>query len=217
MTATRRSWRLTAATCGAIALVLLLGGYAARTPILRWIGAQLVHADSLAASDAIAVLAGGTPGREIEAADLYVAGYAPEIVLTTEPESTSLELLRKRGIKVPTALEQRLWYLTQLGVPAERVTVLDEERVTSTNQEAYLLVRWAERRRARSLIVVTSRFHSARARYTLGRAFASSPVVVRVRPASADDFDPETWWRDRATLRTGIFEWQRLILYRLRY
>ena len=210
-------WFRTAVLSVVVSIVLAGGMYAARAPMLRWMGKQLVHADPLMPSDAIAVLAGGTPGREIEAADLYNAGYAPEIVLTVEPESPTLDVLRRRGIAVKSALEQRLWYLEQLRVPRSRVTVLDGEAVMSTIQEASLIERWARQRRIRSLIVVTSAFHSARARYTLERAFRSGAVVVRLRPASMNPFDPDTWWQNRATLRTGFFEWQRLLLYRLRY
>jgi uncharacterized SAM-binding protein YcdF (DUF218 family) len=65
--------------------------------------------------------------------------------------------------------------------------------------------------------VVTSAFHSARSRYVFGNALAGTSVVLRVHPAAIDRFDPDDWWRHRPTLRDGIFEWQKLVLYRLWY
>lgn len=201
----------------AIGAVVVLGGYVARQPLLAWVGRQLVHVDPLAPSDAIVVLAGGTPTREIEAADVYRAGYAKEIAITVEPEPSSLEHLRRRGIAVRSRVEQRLQYLRDLGVPRAAITALDTREVVSTVEEAALVAQWARGRRLRSLIVVTSRFHSARSRYTFENALQGTPITLRVHPATIDDFRPDDWWRHRPTLREGIFEWQKLIVYRLWY
>lgn len=201
----------------AIAVVAALGAYAARQPLLTWLGRQLVREDPLAPSDAIVVLAGGTPSREIEAADLYRAEYAREIILTVEPEPVALEILRGRGIGVRSRLEERVQYFSDLGVPRSALTVLDAGTVVSTAQEAALVAEWVRRTRLTSLIVVTSRFHSARSSMVFERTFRGTGVTLRVRPTTADDFRPEDWWRHRPTLRDGIFEWQKLLLYRIRY
>ena len=66
------------ALVGAAGAGLALLVYLAHAPILEWIGEQLLHEDPLEPSDVIVVLAGSTPAREIEAADLFGSGYAPE-------------------------------------------------------------------------------------------------------------------------------------------
>ena len=97
--------------------------YLARGRMLTWIGSQLVHVDPLEKSDAIVALAGGSPEREIEAADLYTAGWAPRIVITREPEHSGIPLLKARGIATYTDLDVRLGYFRDLNVPRPAVIV----------------------------------------------------------------------------------------------
>ena len=195
-------------------LVLLV--YLAQAPILGWIGEQLFHEDPLVPSDVIVVLSGGTPAREIEAADLFGAGYAPRLVLTAQPQRASVTVLQSRGIRAPRLLDERLRYLAELGVPRDAITVM-RDPVSSTFQEAELVSDWVQRRGHRSVILVTSGFHTARARWVFLRAFTDSGVTLRVRPDSLEPFEPDRWWRDRNMLRNGLFEWQKLVFYRVWY
>lgn len=203
----------------ALVLVILTTGIAgatwlARVPILRAIGHQLVHADPVAPSDAILVLSGGRFDRELEAADLYSRGLAPIVVMTREPEAGVLEVLRARGVRVESSLELRQRVLEELGVPAASIDVLDG-LVRSTQDEAEAARRWAASRGASSLLVVSSSFHTARARRVFLKVFRDTGVAVRFVPAASSDFDPETWWTDRVTLRDGLFEWQKVLFYRV--
>lgn len=208
-----RAWIRAGLIAASLIVAVAAAGYAGRAAILTWIGAQLVHSDPLEPSDAILVLVGGTPEREIEAADLYRQGYAPLIVLTRESERPGVLLLKERGIQCPSELDERLRYLRELGVPADRVLVLDGI-AKSTKHEAQVLKSWVTTSRVSSLLVVTSAFHTGRAKLTFDRAFRGLPIVLRYRPASLDSFRPETWWQDRVTLRNGLIEWQKQILYR---
>ena len=195
-------------------LVLLV--YLAHAPILGWIGEQLLHEDPLEPSDVIVALAGGTPAREIEAADLFAAGYAPRLVLTALPQRASVAVLQSRGVRVPRPLDERIRYLTELGVPRDAITVM-RDPVSSTLQEAELVADWVRRHGHRSVILVTSGFHTARARWVFLRAFAETGVTLRVRPDSIEPFHPDRWWSNRDMLRNGFFEWQKLIFYRVWY
>ena len=216
-----RSRRLTlaklAALCAVLGLVLAAVGFLARAPILTWIGARLIHADDLVRSDLIVVLAGGTPVREIEAADLYVAGYAPRVALTVEAEAPGVETLRDRGIPFERAVDLRKRLLMHLGVPEPAVVVLNSAYVNSTKSETELVRDWMTANRARRVIVVTSSFHSRRAALTFRRALRGSGADVVVRPASHDTFRANDWWHDRQTLRNGLFEWQKLMVYSVLY
>ena len=51
--------------------------------MLTWLGGQLIRSDSLEQSDAIVILSGGEfAEREIEGADLYLAGFAPRVAIS---------------------------------------------------------------------------------------------------------------------------------------
>ena len=191
--------------------------FVARQPILASLGGHLVRADPLAKADAIIVLAGGTPQREIEAADLFVAGYAPRVVLTIERDSEAVELLRRRGIPYETQIELKQRVFRSLGVPESAVELLDQVRATSTRMETDVVRRWVVDNHARRIIVVTSPFHTARASFVFRRALKDAHVEVLVRPTSYEEFDPERWWTDRQQLRNGVFELQKLVFYYVAY
>ncbi len=198
----------------AAAVLLAFLGYAVRTPLLQAVGAQLVHVDELVRSDAIVILAGGVPEREIAAADLFKNGWASRVIITAEPPRPALEALRRRGVTVPSDLDLRVLYLTQLGVPRPSITVLPGY-VESTEQEARSIRRWVDEQRARQVIFVTSTYHTARARLVLRKSLPEG-LVIRMHGATADEFDVDGWWRNRTMLRNGVFEWQKLVLYRVR-
>jgi uncharacterized SAM-binding protein YcdF (DUF218 family) len=200
-----------------ILLVLAASAYIARRLLLVQIANALVDADSPARADAIVVLAGGAPLREIEAADLYLAGYSPRIILTFESDSSAPALLRARGVPYESAIDLRRRILHGLGVPDSAVTVLDREVAISTRVEALLIRDWVAATGARRIIIVTSRFHTARASLIFRRTLREHKVEILMRPATHDPFDPSRWWHDRAQLRDGIFEWQKLLFYYLAY
>ena len=137
--------------------------YLARERVLAWVGRQLVYEDPLEQADAAVVLGGGGFERELEAADLYLAGYAPLVVLTRTPEFGALGELQRRGVRIESSIDMRLRHLRELGVPSSAVTVLSET-VVSTGQEAALIAQWAQSRALQSLTIVTARFHTGRSR-----------------------------------------------------
>jgi uncharacterized SAM-binding protein YcdF (DUF218 family) len=197
------------AVCGFVA-------YQLRAPILTWAGGWLYHADPLVPADAIVALAGGSLDREVEAADLYAAGYAPTVVLTRTPERPVVAELQARGLDVSTELESRLDYLAMLGVAREAVTVL-QPLVQSTQDEAELLAEWAESRELERLIVVTSGYHTSRTRFIFDRVFAGGTAEVLIQPSTVSGFSPDTWWHRRGDLREGLVELQKYAYYRLMY
>jgi uncharacterized SAM-binding protein YcdF (DUF218 family) len=199
-----------------VIIVVAVVAYIFREPILRGIGHQLVYADEPAASDAILVLAGGVLDRELQTATLFKAGYAPRVLMTREQEPRVIEVLRGRGVRFEAPLEMRRRVLTELGVPADRIQVL-EPIVRSTFDEARAARQWAEQHRATRLTVVTSSFHTARSRYVFLNVFTGSPTALTFIPAAESDFRPDSWWARRDTLRDGLIEWQKTVFYRLRY
>ena len=191
-------------------------GVVRRDAVISSLGHALVRSDALVKADAIVVLGGGVPERELAAADLYLAGWAPRLVITQEPEKMALGALQKRGVRAEWDIDRRVRFLRELKIPDEAVVRLPGIMV-STADEAQLVSRWSRDHHVRRLIVVTSSFHTRRAGYVFDWALKGQNVAVAVYAAAMDGFDPDTWWRSRPSLLKGIVEWQKTIFYRLRY
>ena len=70
------------------------------------------------------------------------------------------------------------------------------------------------RRGYRSILLVTSKYHSMRAG-RIYRYLADGRVTIIVRPARDDDFQPDAWWRDRPSTRRVVIEYQKLLTFLL--
>ncbi len=84
------------------------------------------------AADAIVVLSGSMPQRAEGAADLYRAGYAPE-VWVTRPDSPEAEL-SEMGIRFVGEEEYSRQVLIHQGVPASAIRILPDA-VINTEEE----------------------------------------------------------------------------------
>ncbi|HKX05958.1 MAG TPA: hypothetical protein VJX71_25930, partial [Methylomirabilota bacterium] len=65
-------------------LALIAALALAHRPLLRAAGHVLVVEDPGAPSDALVVVAGGTPGREARAAALFRSGAAPRVLVSRQ-------------------------------------------------------------------------------------------------------------------------------------
>jgi len=59
---------------------------------------------------------------------------------------------------------------------------------------------------------VSTSDHTRRLRRVLHRSMKGHAVTVMVRSARYSEFDPDRWWRNRTSVRTGIFELEKLLL-----
>lgn len=155
------------------------------------VGRWLVVEDPLAKVDAIAVLSGGLPVRALEAARLYRQGYAPEVWLTHTAEPG--ESLKALGIPFEGEEVYSARVLIHEGVPADAIHVL-ETSIVNTADEMRVISQALQQEKDRSVILVTSKPHTRRARL-LWRKLAPGECRAIVRPASEDPFDPHHWWR----------------------
>jgi len=177
-------------------------------------GRVLVVADPLPAhADAIVVLAGSVADRTLEAAALYQTGLAPLVVVTRERRHEGESALRARGVELPESDALSVSALTRLGVPPSAIRVL-RRRAISTETEARTIARYACARRLRSIVVVTSKAHSRRARMILRRTLGPG-IAVAVRPSRWDTFTASGWSRVRRHAKTVLSEWEKLLNYGL--
>lgn len=200
----------------AAAAVIAALAYWQRVALLSWVGGQLIQDDPLRPADAIVVLSGGVPARELEAADLYREGIAKLVLLPHDPESAGTAQLAARGVAMETELALRGRILQSLGVPPSAIVVLEPE-IQSTDREAEVVAGYAASHGLSSLVVVTSALHSGRAKFVYRRLRTGQALQVTVRHARTDPNTPTSWWHSRVGLRDGLIEWQKLLLYRLRW
>lgn len=184
VTPSRRRWIiLSAACCSAIALVLV---------VFLGVGRWLVVEDPVSKARAIVILSGGLPVRAIEAAKLYHQGFAPEVWLTHSFEPG--ESLKGMGIPYEGEEVYSTRVLVHEGVPVAAIHVL-EPPIVNTADEVKVISMALEHAKDHSVILVTSKPHTRRARL-LWRKLAPGECRAIVRAASTDPFDPRHWWRN---------------------
>ena len=171
-------------------IVLCAVLYFARGPILRFAGETWVVEDPLDRADAIIVLSDDNfyADRAARAADLYRHGMAPVVVASgrrLRPYAGIAELMEHD--------------LIERGVPKDKIVRISHN-AENTKDEAQALAQQALERKWRSVIVVTSNYHTRRARYIFLHVFPAQ-TQVRVSGAQDGDFDPQHWWQSRKSLK----------------
>jgi uncharacterized SAM-binding protein YcdF (DUF218 family) len=180
---------------------------------LPFAGRYLVVDEPVQKADVLFVLGGGFVDRWLEAVDLYREGAAPRIIISPGQRDVLEDELRRKGIRFPSDPERKRDAMVQLGVPASAITILPRP-VDNTAQEAAALRRFLGAD-TRSAIVVTSKYHTRRARFAFDREFRDSPVTIRLRATRYDTSTPARWWSNRADFRMATSEMQKLLAYRL--
>jgi len=89
--------------------------------------------------------------------------------------------------------------LVERGVPKDKIVRLAHD-ADNTQEEAEALTKLAAQRKWHSVIVVTSNYHTRRARYIFRRVFPQG-IEVRVASAHDGDFDSQHWWEKRKSVK----------------
>jgi len=171
-----------------LTLLLLLGGAA-----FLHVGNWLVVSDELAPSAAIVVLSGEVPFRAMEAADIYNAGWAPEIWLTEDRDPRVTAAVAPLGIELLTNADESRRVLEAMGVPAEVIHVIPAP-VRNTADEMREVSKRLFEMGGGTAIIVSPEFHTRRVR-TLWRRLTGDAAGAIVRPATRDPYDGARWWR----------------------
>ena len=202
-----RSLRLPAILLLLIAAVALVPSL--RTPILQSAGWALVAEDSIQRADAVVLTLDVDAAGVLEAADLVHAGIAEAVGIFAETvKPADLEFTR-RGLGDEDKAARSARQLKSLGVTrVEQIPI----RVGGTEDEPQVLFDWCNRHQYRSVVIVTTADHSRRLRRIFHRSVRSQDLQIFVRSARYSSFDPNRWWQTRESIRTGIVEFQKLLL-----
>jgi uncharacterized SAM-binding protein YcdF (DUF218 family) len=184
--------------------------------ILAWLAARLLIVTvPLDRADAIVVLSGSETlnERAVLAADLFNEGVAPLVVLTNDNLRGGWSSAEQRN---PFFYEGAKRELQRRGVPSSGI-VLIPEPVDSTRSEAQAVRKFAEQHKLRSLLLVTSGYHSRRALGTFGKEFEGTGMMMglaAVRPG-AQTPSPALWWSKRRGWKMVAGEYFKLVYYSL--
>ncbi len=164
--------------------------YLVRRPILRFVGESWIVEDANSKADALIVLSDDNfyADRATRAAELFREGKAPIVVASgrrLRPMAGIAELMEHD--------------LVERGVPKDKIVRLAHD-ADNTQEEAEALTKLAVQRKWHSVIVVTSNYHTRRARYIFRRVFPQG-IEVRVASAHDGDFDPQHWWEKRKSVK----------------
>lgn len=187
-------------------------------PPLAWFAARLliVRAE-LPMADAVVVLGGSSTfvERTRYAAEIFKEGRATRIYLTNDGQQGGWSNEDQRN---PLFVERAAREMESAGVPVDKIEALPQV-VTNTYEEAVLLRQFAVAHGFRSLLIVTSAYHSRRALWTLHVVFDGSGVEIGIvsPPTGQQTPPPATWWLHLAGWRLVAAEYVKIAYYHMRY
>jgi uncharacterized SAM-binding protein YcdF (DUF218 family) len=187
-----------------IAGLVVLGviAFLARGLWLPAFGYGLIHSEAPEKAEIAVVLAGDAQGHRIEkAAQLVKAGYVPQALISGPP-----------GVYGVNESDLAVQFIEREGYPAQWFIPFPDPS-HSTKEESEYILRELKRRNIHTFLLVTSDYHSARAR----RIFLATEREMGYTPqfetmtAPDDFFRPASWWHSRDAQKIVFIEWWKTI------
>ena len=152
----------------------------------------------------ILVLAGDNNGERVaEAVNLYKQGYAKNILMSGGPFAWKLTYawwMKKQAL--------------ESGIPAK--AILMQDRSFSTKDDARFSLPIVKARGFKSVLLVTSPFHTRRAARSFKKLFGPAGISVRVYPVQKSSYNPKRWWTRHEDTEFVVREYISMLLYTLR-
>lgn len=169
----------------AIAIMLLLF----RVPIMRAAGNFLIYEDDLKKVTYAFVLSGGPWDRGNEAVRIFEKGFADTLVCTGENIPHDFKAL---GLDM---LESEITEKNMLnkGVPKSQILLL--KKGTSTREESEEILAFCKSRSVKSIIVLSTDFHTRRIKQVFKNKFEKEGIEVIVWAAPSSKYDAQNWWK----------------------
>ena len=169
--------------------------YFARHPLLRAAAQFWIVQDRIEPAEVIIVIGDDdfAAHRTAEAAALFRAGWAPQIVASgrmLRPYASIADFMTRD--------------LISQGVPASAI-VRFSHMAGNTLDEAAALRVLVIQKGWRRILLVTSNYHTRRARYIFRKVLPAG-VSLEVVGASDPEFQPDTWWESRQGRKTMFLE-----------
>ncbi len=191
-----RRHRLSLGALGLVALLVLT-----RAAWLQAAANFLVTRDTLRPADAIVVLAGEQVDRVRYAVSLYRRGLAPKLLMSGGGRLS----WREREAEAMAA------YARHLGVPARDIWL--EDRSLSTEENALFSAPILKARGVRTILLVTSDWHSRRATLVFRKVLKPHGITVISAPTPTEGIELKGWWRSGAAAERVMLEWAKFTWY----
>ena len=164
-------------------------------------------------ADVIVVLNGRDTERSLTAVDLYNKGYSNLIVMARGGNEAGGNEFLKR---IKKDFDRRIFFqkaIEAMGIP-ENSFMLIGDGVASTYDEAIATKQFLKNSGYKSILLVTSKWHSKRAYLTFKSVLrGENGIRISVIPSRYDTFNPEAWWRNESEIELVLREYVRLIYY----
>ena len=211
MSAFQNRWPRRLAWALGIGILLLLGGYLFRAPLLTGLADAWVVNDPVTKADAIVIPGGGLENRPFAAAKLFHDGVAPRILYM----NVRLSPAEAMGITLPEKeLTRRI--LLSNNVPETAMTGIGTN-VASTYDESRAVRAWIETSGAKSIVIATDPFHTRRARWVFGKELRGTKTQIHVVPVNPVSYRVDDWWRHEEGWLAFQNEVIKYIYYRVKY
>jgi uncharacterized SAM-binding protein YcdF (DUF218 family) len=185
-----------------------------------WLSAiYLAIEKPLAKADAILILAGSATyiERTQKAAVIFKEGVASKIFLTNDGLRGGWSKEEQRN---PYFTERARWELIQQGIPEQAIEILPTP-LTGTYDEANHFVKVSAERKLKSLLLVTSAYHTRRALRTFKREFAKENLPIEIgiesAPLGIQTPKPYAWWLSSNGWKSVAGEYVKTFYYWLFY
>ena len=186
-----------------VALALLAG------PIARFL---IVRAEP-ARADAVVVLSGARvyDERIRHGISVLSEGRAQSIVLTNDGLRGRWSRRRQANL---TSTQRARDAVLDAGIPERRLIVLPP-RINTTYDEAVAVRGFAEKAGIRTILVVTSPYHSRRALWVFRRILNPAGVEVGIESPAPGELSPQPgrWWLTRTGWHSVALEYVKLVYY----
>ena len=179
----------------------------------------LIIEKSLEHADAIFVLGGSSVyvERTQKAGELFRRGVSDKILLTDDGERGGWSRTEKRN---PPFVELARNELLKQGIPAENIEIL-QTQVTGTIYEAELLAEIAKTKNLKSVLLVTSAYHTRRALWICEKVVSEKNAGTEIGIAHAatgiQTPPPQVWWLSPRGWRLVGGEYLKSLVYWLFY
>ncbi|MCX7991657.1 MAG: YdcF family protein [Proteobacteria bacterium] len=163
--------------------------------ILTYVGRKLIVVDEIKDADLIVAL-GGENIRKKEAVELFNKGYGKKILFT--------------GFEI----EKEDYYRYGL---KDKDFIYPVRFLSNTYEEAVFTRDVALNKGYKSVIVVTSNYHTRRTSYIFKKLLEKEGIKVMVHQAVSKNLDLNKWWQTRFLRKIVIIEWVGLLYYMIEY